>query len=75
MPKEIKRITKFYQKKPKHLKVAQSQMTVPEITQYYFETKEKDKLENLTRLIDVYDVNLGLVFCNTKKELTGLLKT
>ena len=33
MPKEIKRITKFYQKKPKHLKVAQSQMTVPEITQ------------------------------------------
>ena len=43
-------------------------MTVPEITQYYFETKEKDKLENLTRLIDVYDVNLGLVFCNTKKR-------
>lgn len=68
MPKEIKRITKFYQKKPKHLKVAQSQMTVPEITQYYFETKERDKLENLTRLIDVYDINLGLVFCNTKKK-------
>lgn len=50
-------------------------MTVPEITQYYFETKERDKLENLTRLIDVYDINLGLVFCNTKKGLIGLLKT
>ena len=74
MPKEIKRITKFYQKKPKHLKVAQSQMTVPEITQYYFETKEKDKLENLTRLIDVYDVNLGLVFCNTKKRVDWVVK-
>ena len=74
MPKEIKRITKFYQKKPKHLKVAQSQMTVPEITQYYFETKEKDKLENLTRLIDVYDVNLGLVFCNTKKRVDWVAK-
>lgn len=74
MPKEIKRITKFYQKKPKHLKVAQSQMTVPEITQYYFEIKEKDKLENLTRLIDVYDVNLGLVFCNTKKRVDWVAK-
>ena len=40
MPKEIKRITKFYQKRPKFLKVAQNQMTVPEITQYYFETKK-----------------------------------
>lgn len=74
MPKEIKRITKFYQKKPKHLKVAQSQMTVPEITQYYFETKERDKLENLTRLIDVYDINLGLVFCNTKKRVDWVAK-
>ena len=74
MPKEIKRISKFYQNKPNLLKVAQSQMTVPEITQYYFETKEKDKLENLTRLIDVYDVNLGLVFCNTKKRVDWVAK-
>ena len=70
---DIEKILRHTQK-PKHLKVAQSQMTVPEITQYYFETKEKDKLENLTRLIDVYDVNLGLVFCNTKKRVDWVAK-
>ena len=35
---------------------------------------KQKKLENLTRLIDIYDVNLGLVFCNTKKRVEWIVR-
>lgn len=74
MPKAIKKITKFYQVNPKYLKIAEQEMTVPEIEQFYFETSEKNKLETLTRLIDIYDVNLALVFCNTKRKVDRVVR-
>ncbi len=74
IPAEIKKIAKSYQKNPKHLKISSKQMTVPEITEYYYNVNYKQKLDALTRLIDVYDVNLGLVFCNTKKRVNYLVK-
>ena len=54
-PKAIKNLAKQYQNNPKHLKVAQHELTVPEIDQFYFETREKNKLETICRLLDVYD--------------------
>ncbi len=74
IPDEIKRIAKFYQKNPKHLKVSSKQMTVPEITEYFYNVKEKYKLDDLTRLIDVYDISLGLVFCNTKRRVDYVVR-
>lgn len=72
--KDIKRITKSYQNHPQYLKISEQEMTVPEIEQYYFETKEKMKLETLSRLMDIYDVNLSLVFCNTKRRVDRLVR-
>lgn len=74
IPQEIKRIAKFYQRNPEHLKVSAKQMTVPEITEYFYNVKEKYKLDDLTRLIDVYDISLGLVFCNTKKRVDYVVR-
>lgn len=74
IPKEIKRIAKFYQKNPKHIKIDSKQMTVPEITEYYYNVRDKYKLDDLTRLIDVYDIDLGLVFCNTKKRVDYVVR-
>lgn len=74
IPDEIKRIAKFYQKNPKHLKVSSKQMTVPEITEYFYNVKEKYKFDDLTRLIDVYDISLGLVFCNTKRRVDYVVR-
>lgn len=74
IPDEIKRIAKFYQKNLKHLKVSSKQMTVPEITEYFYNVKEKYKLDDLTRLIDVYDISLGLVFCNTKRRVDYVVR-
>ncbi|WP_409200780.1 DEAD/DEAH box helicase [Methanobrevibacter sp. DSM 116169] len=74
IPKPIKKITKHYQKDPVHLKIAKKDMVVPQIEQYYFETKDKDKLDVLCRLIDLHDVKLGLVFSNTKRRVDFLVR-
>ncbi|MGL4669174.1 MAG: DEAD/DEAH box helicase [Methanobacteriaceae archaeon] len=72
--KNVKKLTSKYQKDPKFLKVAHQHITVPEIEQIYFEVKEKMKLELLSRLLDIYDINLSLVFCNTKRRVDRLVR-
>lgn len=77
MPKAILEITKKYQKDALTIKVTKKELTVPNIEQYYYDVKRKDKMEVLTRLLDYYDPKLSLVFCNTKKmvdELTAQLQ-
>ncbi|MDI3480548.1 MAG: ATP-dependent helicase DeaD [Tepidanaerobacteraceae bacterium] len=73
MPGPIMELAKKYQKNPRFIKVVHKELTVPSIEQFYVETKEKSKLEALTRLIDFYNPNLSLVFCNTKKKVDELL--
>ncbi|SHH21940.1 ATP-dependent RNA helicase DeaD [Caloranaerobacter azorensis DSM 13643] len=73
MPKPILELTKKYQKNPQLVKVVHKQLTVPNIEQIYFEVKEKTKLEVLSRLIDMYNPKLSLVFCNTKKRVDELV--
>jgi len=74
MPNAIKKLTHNYQKNPKHLRVAQHMITAPEIEQIYFEAREKMKLELLSRLLDIYDLNLVLIFCNTKRRVDRLVR-
>ena len=73
IPKAILNLTKRFQKDPKIVKVVHQEMTVPEIEQIYFEVKEKMKLELLSRLIDIYNPKLSLVFCNTKRRVDTLV--
>ena len=74
MPKEIRDIAKKYQKNPKFIKVANKKQNIPKITQYAFRCDIKDKFDSLTRLIEVYDVKLVLIFCNTKKSVDFVKK-
>ncbi len=77
MPKEILDLSNNYLKEPEFVKISRKELTVPLIEQVYFEVKEKMKLEALTRLIDMHNPRLSLVFCNTKKrvdEITLLLQ-
>jgi ATP-dependent RNA helicase DeaD len=66
-------LTRKYQNNPEMLKVAHQELTVPEIRQIYFEVKEKMKLDLLTRLIDMHNLKLALVFCNTKRRVDRLV--
>lgn len=74
MPKAILELTKKYQNNPQHVKVVHQELTVPNIEQIYYEVKEANKLEALSRLIDVNNVKLGLVFCKTKKRVDELVE-
>ncbi len=71
---EILDITKRFLKEPEFVKIVRKELTVPNIEQYYFDVKEKTKLEALTRIIDVYMPNLAMVFCNTKKRVDDLVE-
>jgi len=74
MPKAILEITKKYLKKPEHIQVMHKELTVPGVNQYYFEMKPGTKLDGLSRLIDLYNPKLTLVFCNTKRGVDKLVK-
>ncbi len=71
---EILDITKRFQKDPAFIKIVRKELTVPNIEQYYFDVKEKTKLDALCRIIDVYDPKLAMVFCNTKKRVDDLVE-
>ena len=72
IPRTILNLSKRYQKKSEFVKVAHEKLTVPGIEQYYFEVRRNDKLNALTRLIDLHNPNLSLVFCNTRKMVDEL---
>ena len=77
MPQPILDITKNYQRDAELVKVVKKELTVRNIDQYYYEVKEKNKEEVLSRLLDMYNPKLSLVFCNTKRrvdELTAALQ-
>ncbi|MDD3985257.1 MAG: DEAD/DEAH box helicase [Methanobacterium sp.] len=73
MSPDILYITRRYQHDPEFLKVVPKELTVPETEQIYFEVKEKMKLDVLSRLLDINDFKLSLVFCNTKRRVDKLV--
>lgn len=74
MSRAILDLTKKYQKNPQLIKLAHKEMTVPNVEQFYFEVKQQAKPEALSRLIDLYNLRLSLVFCNTKKRVDELVE-
>jgi ATP-dependent RNA helicase DeaD len=69
MKKNILDIVKKHLKDPKMVKIENKELTTPNISQMYVEVKEQDKLEVMTRLIDMYNPKLSLIFCNTKSKV------
>ena len=74
MPGAIAQIAKKFQKDPKIVKVVKKELTVPKVTQYYYEVKPKNKVEVMCRLLDMYAPKLSVVFCNTKKQVDELVQ-
>lgn len=66
---EIEKIANTYLDNPLRVKVTRDELTVSTIDQKYIEIHEKDKVEVMSRIIDLYDYNLIMVFCNTKKSV------
>ncbi|MCC5910307.1 MAG: DEAD/DEAH box helicase [Clostridiaceae bacterium] len=75
MPKEIERIAKKYMNKPEKIKVVHKELTVPQIGQYYFEVKNHEKVDALSRVLDMEESQLGIIFCRTKKGVDELVES
>jgi len=73
MSPPILTLTKKYLNQPVHIKVAKNEVTSNSIAQYYFVVKGNQKIEVMARLIELHDLKLMLVFCNTKKQVDELV--
>lgn len=72
MPDPILRISKNYMNSPKKVAVDAQDMVVAKIKQLFYEVRPHDKVKALTRILDVQDPALTLIFCHTKKEVDEL---
>ena len=72
MAPEILRFAKKYQAEPKIVKIQHKEMTVPKVDQFYYELKSFMKSEILSRVLDIYNPKLSVVFCNTKRMVDEL---
>lgn len=73
MPRPIRDLIERYARNPENVKVEQKEMTVPTVEQVYYEVDRRFKIELLTRLIDIHDLKLGIIFCNTKRMVDDLV--
>lgn len=73
MPQPILDLAATYQKDAELVRIVKKELTVPEIEQYYYEVRQKNKPEVLSRLFDMYDPKRALVFCNTKRQVDELV--
>jgi len=67
MPDPIVRITRRYMRDPVRVSVAREEVFAPQIEQAYFEIRERDKVDALTRIVDHEAVSRGIIFCRTKR--------
>jgi ATP-dependent RNA helicase DeaD len=72
LPRPILEISKKFQKDPEFISVARREVTVPQVEQLYLEVRSRDRMEILTRLLDMYDPELTLIFSNTKRGVDDL---
>lgn len=73
MSTPIMELTKKYQQKPQIIKVIHKEISAPLIEQVYVELRENMKLDTLSRFLDLHNLKLALVFCNTKSKVDELL--
>jgi len=73
MPRPIRDLIEKYARSPQNVQIEQKAMTVPTVEQVYYEVDRRYKIELLTRLIDIHDLKLGIVFCNTKRMVDDLV--
>ena len=73
MERDIMDFSAKFQRDPEIIRIKHKQLTVENIEQYYLEMKASMKPEILSRLVDIYDPTLAIVFCNTKKRVDDLV--
>ncbi|MGE5673788.1 MAG: DEAD/DEAH box helicase [Mycobacterium leprae] len=68
MPDPILRLTRRYMNEPVRVTIAAKELTAATIEQAYFEIRERDRIDALTRIIDHEAIARAIIFCRTKRS-------
>ncbi len=74
IPRPIQQLIEKYSRDPENVRIEQKALTVPTVEQVYYEVDRRMKVDLLTRLIDLHDLKLGIVFCNTRRMVDDLVE-
>jgi ATP-dependent RNA helicase DeaD len=74
IPRPIQQLIAKYSRDPQNVRIEEKAMTVPTVEQVYYEVDRRYKVELLTRLIDIHDLKLGIIFCNTRRMVDDLVE-
>ncbi len=66
MPAQIRRIAERYLRQPERIEIERTALTMPAIEQRYLNVTERQKLDALTRVLEVEAPEAALVFVRTK---------
>src|ERR1700676_5111914 len=73
MAKAIMDLINKFGRDPKAIRIEHKVLTIPTVEQAFYEIRGRSKTEALTRLIDIHDLKLGIIFCNTKRMVDDLV--
>src|SRR5581483_1333411 len=74
IPRPIQQLMEKYSRDPQNVRIEQRALTVPTVEQVYYEVDRRFKVDLLTRLIDLHDLKLGIIFCNTRRMVDELVE-
>jgi len=74
IPRPIQQLIQKYSRDPQNVRIEQKTLTVPTVEQVYYEVDRRFKVDLLTRLIDIHDLKLGIIFCNTRRMVDDLVE-
>ncbi|MEY8442629.1 DEAD/DEAH box helicase [Lactobacillaceae bacterium 24-114] len=72
MPPEIKKIGEKFMTNPTTVRIKAKELTTDLVDQYYVRARDYEKFDIMTRLIDVQDPELTIVFGRTKRRVDEL---
>ena len=70
----IQQLIEKHSRDPQSVRIEQKALTVPTVDQVYYEVDRRFKVDLLTRLIDLHDLKLGIIFCNTRRMVDDLVE-
>lgn len=74
MPKEILNVGKRFMNDPQIVKIKSKQLTTELVDQYFVKVRDNEKFDVMTRIIDVQDPELTIVFGRTKRRVDELAR-
>jgi ATP-dependent RNA helicase DeaD len=74
IPTSIMRLTNKFMHEPVTVKIKAKELTADTVEQYYVRAKDYEKFDVMTRLFDVQDPDLALIFGRTKRRVDELTR-